>query len=144
MKYTVIKNKKQYVEYCDKLMELNFKPSSKANNDDIELLEVLIDKWDKDNYKTPKMDPIQLLNFLMSNHNLNRNDLINLLGIGKSAVSQILDYKKGLSKEVIRKLSEHFKVSQEAFNRPYPIKAEENKHHKNERMMNTVKVLEPA
>jgi len=32
-----------------------------------------------------------------------------------------LHYKKGLSKDVIRKLAAHFKVSQEAFNRPYAL-----------------------
>ena len=50
-------------------------------------------------------------------------DLVNLLGVSKGYVSDILHYKKGLSKEVIRKLAERFKVSQEAFNRPYPLHA---------------------
>ena len=33
----------------------------------------------------------------------------------------ILNYHKGLSKETIRKISDYFKVSQEAFNRPYKL-----------------------
>jgi len=36
-------------------------------------------------------------------------------------VSEILHYKKGLSKDAIRILAAHFKLSQEAFNRPYPL-----------------------
>lgn len=47
------------------------------------------------------------------------NDLAQILNIGKSTISEILNYKKGLSKENIRKLAEYFKLSQEAFNRPY-------------------------
>jgi HTH-type transcriptional regulator/antitoxin HigA len=49
-------------------------------------------------------------------------DLAELLGVNKSYVSGILNYKKGLSKEAIRKLAERFKISQEAFNRPYKLK----------------------
>jgi HTH-type transcriptional regulator/antitoxin HigA len=37
-------------------------------------------------------------------------------------VSEILNYKKGFSKSIIRQLSTYFKVSQEAFNRPYALK----------------------
>jgi len=51
-------------------------------------------------------------------------ELTKLLGLTKGTVSKILNYQKGLSKETIRKLSEHFRVSQEAFNRPYKLKNE--------------------
>lgn len=37
-------------------------------------------------------------------------------------VSEMLNYKKGLSKETIRILSDRFKLNQEAFNRPYELK----------------------
>jgi len=39
----------------------------------------------------------------------------------KGYVSDILNYKKGLSKESIRMLSERFKLNQQAFNRPYKL-----------------------
>ncbi len=35
---------------------------------------------------------------------------------------EILNYRKGLSKEVIRNLAAYFKVSQEAFNQRYSLK----------------------
>lgn len=57
----------------------------------------------------------------LKEHNLKAKDLIEMLGVSKGLVSDILNYKKGMSKEIIRKLSEHFKLSQEAFNRPYPL-----------------------
>jgi HTH-type transcriptional regulator/antitoxin HigA len=58
----------------------------------------------------------------MNSHNIKAKDLVTLLGISKSYVSEILNYKKGFSKSVIRLLSTYFKVSQEAFNRPYALK----------------------
>ena len=59
----------------------------------------------------------------MDENGLKPKDLVELLGISKGYVSDILHYKKGLSKEVIRLLSGYFKVSQEAFNRPYKLKS---------------------
>ena len=49
-------------------------------------------------------------------------DLAEVLGVSKGLVSDILNYKKGLSKEIIRTLASFFKVTQEAFNRPYRLK----------------------
>jgi HTH-type transcriptional regulator/antitoxin HigA len=57
----------------------------------------------------------------MNSHNIKAKDLVMLLGISKSYISEILNYKKGFSKSVIRLLSTYFKVSQEAFNRPYDL-----------------------
>jgi HTH-type transcriptional regulator/antitoxin HigA len=71
-------------------------------------------------------------------------DLASILGVGKSLVSDILNYRRGLSKEVIRKLSERFKVSQELFNRPYKLKSPINARLKDASVMNTVKILPAA
>ena len=42
-------------------------------------------------------------------------------------------------KDSIRKLSNYFKVSQDAFNRPYKLISEVNKHYRNAKLMNTRK-----
>lgn len=141
MNYTIIKNKKQYKEYCNKVMDLASKKPTKEIEAEMELIELLIDKWDSENYKHKESNPIELLKYLMENHNMERSDMIKLLGISKGALSKILGCKMGLSKTVIRKLSEHFKMSQEAFNRPYELVSDANKGHVNERMMNTTKKL---
>jgi HTH-type transcriptional regulator / antitoxin HigA len=129
LKYTIIKTKFQYKEYCNKLEELVFSSAkTKATQDEIELLTLLIEKWDKEHTTFKEADPIKLLHSLMKEHNLKAKDLVDLLGISKGYVSDILHYKKGLSKEVIRKLSAHFKLSQEAFNRPYKLIVPENQY----------------
>jgi Predicted transcription regulator containing HTH domain len=64
-----------------------------------------------------------------------------LLNVSKGYVSDILNYKKGLSKDVIRKLADRFKVSQEAFNRPYKLIVPENNRFRNAVVMNTKKQL---
>ena len=57
----------------------------------------------------------------MNEHKMQAKDLVDLLGISKGYVSDILNYKKSLSKEVIRKLAEKFNLKQEALNRPYEL-----------------------
>lgn len=120
LKYKVIKSKTQYKGYSKMLEELvtaDFK--SREMKDEIELLRLLIEKWDEENNSFDDVDPITLLRSLMEERNLKAKDLVEILGVSKGLVSDILNYKKGLSKEIIRSLSDYFKVSQEAFNRTY-------------------------
>src|SRR5574337_39050 len=143
MKYKVVSSKKQYHEYCQILHDLVFADGEKADEiqDEIDLLTLLIRKWDDEHSNFRKLDPVELIKSLMKDHKLKAKDLVTLLGISKSHVSEILNYKKGLSKDVIRKLADRFKLSQDAFNRPYELKMEANKGHRDEKMMNTTKKL---
>jgi HTH-type transcriptional regulator/antitoxin HigA len=122
LKYRVIKHKPQYNEYCKKLEELVFSDvKSGGMNDEIDLLTLLIEKWDAEHNTFDEVDPIRLLHSFMEDRKLKPKDLVDILGVSKGYVSEILHYKKGLSKDVIRKLAEYFKVGQEAFNRPYGL-----------------------
>lgn len=130
LKYKVIKAKTQYNQYCKQLEKLvDAASKNKGAQDEIDLLTVLIEKWDMDHNSFEDLDPIRLLRSLLDDHRMKPKDLVILLGVGKSYVSEILNYKKGLSKEVIRVLATHFKVSQEAFNREYPLKKSGNTGH---------------
>ncbi len=142
LKYKVITTRKQYKEYCHTLENLIFVQDKNRNaKDEIALLTLLIEKWDMEHLVTSDLDPIQLLQSFIKDHNLKAKDMVEILGISKGYISDILNYKKGLSKEVIRKLSGYFKVSQEAFNRPYKLIVPENSRLKNASVMNTKKEL---
>ena len=142
LKYRVITSKTQYQEYCNLLEQLVFSGSKDRNTkDEISLLTLLIEKWDDGHNTLSDLDPIQLLHSFIKDHELKAKDLVEILGISKGYVSDILNYKKGLSKEVIRKLAVYFKVSQEAFNRPYKLIVPENSHLRNASVMNTKKEL---
>jgi HTH-type transcriptional regulator / antitoxin HigA len=138
IQYTVIKTEKQYYEYCNRAEYLDFSvPRTKDVEDEIELLVLLIEKWDEEhNTFTEEYDPIELLDSLMKDHKMKAKDLADLLKVSKGYVSDILNYKKGLSKEVIRKLSERFKIRQEAFNKPYKLKTSRPRRSKNTRLKN--------
>lgn len=118
--FKVIKSAKQYHEYVSAHKRM-WKHPTGENEDDRELLDVLIEKWEKENHKHTDTDPVELLKWLMDNNDMDATQLSKELGINKATTSKILNYKKGMSKYVIRKLAEMFKLSQEAFNREYKL-----------------------
>lgn len=125
LKYKIIKNKAQYKEYCsvlEALLESNSK--SKENDDEIELLTFLIEKWDEEHNSFNDLDPVQLLTALMEEHKMKAKDIATLLDVSKGLVSDIMHYKKGISKGAIHILANYFKVAQEGFNRPYKMKSD--------------------
>jgi HTH-type transcriptional regulator/antitoxin HigA len=138
LKYKVIKDLRQYEKYCNILEELILKDNNEFK-DEIELLTFLIEKWDNEHNTFNDSDPIELLKALLEEHDLKAKDLISILDLSKGTISKILNYHKGLSKDTIRKLSDYFKISQEAFNRPYKLVNEINRHFRNASLMNTRK-----
>jgi len=134
----IIRTKKQYYDYCN-LLETLVTSNKKKDKDDIELLTLLIKKWDEENLPKIDNDPIKLIQALMDVNSLKSIDLAKILEVNKSTVSRILNYQKGLSKTSIRILAEHFAIDQEALNKPYKLKSEFNKKFKNASLMNSVK-----
>jgi len=132
LKYTVIKTEEQYYEYCNLLEEIDFSDEAEEREDEIELLTLLIRTWDDEYRLAKEMDPVELIKSLKQDHELSQNDLAEIAGIGKSYVSEILNYKKRMSKNVIRNLANHFKIQQEALNKHYRLEGEgtevENDH----------------
>ena len=94
----------------------------RETKDKIALLELLIEKWEKENLLIADIDPIELLLSLMEEHELKAKDLVQIIGKSKGFISDILHYKKGISKDVIRSLAGYFKIDQEGFNRPYKLR----------------------
>src|SRR5258708_5999711 len=122
LQYKVIKTITQYKSYCNLLEELVMvKKKNKQQQDTIELLTLLIEKWDEAHNTFSETDPVELLDYLMKENKIKAIDLAKELEISKSLVSDILHYRRGLSRDIIRKLSVRFKISQELFNKPYKL-----------------------
>lgn len=140
LKYKVIKSETQYDKYCMVLEELLDRSSkSKLINDEIELITLLIEKWDEENNPFDDADPVEILKSLMKDHKIKSVELASLLEVSEGLVSDILNYKKGFSKETIRILATRFKLSQEAFNRPYKLVTSLHPEKKDTRIINTAK-----
>jgi HTH-type transcriptional regulator / antitoxin HigA len=129
LSYKVIKSPKQYKEYCDILETLvTSTKKNQAHQDTIDLLTLLIEKWDEQHNTFSDANPVELLSYLMKENKLKATELANQLGVGKSLISDILHYRRGLSRDIIRKLASRFKVTQELFNRPYKLATSTKTH----------------
>jgi HTH-type transcriptional regulator/antitoxin HigA len=112
----VIRTEDQNEEYIAALHELDERSES-WSRDEAELAELytlLIENFEEKQYALPKSSPLDVVAFLMGQHGLKQKDLVDVFG-AVSVVSEVLNGKRELNKEQIRRLSERFKVSPELF-----------------------------
>jgi HTH-type transcriptional regulator/antitoxin HigA len=112
----VVRTEEQNEEYIAALYELEqgHKRWTKAEAELADLLTLLIEDFEEKNYRLPKASPLQVIAFLMEQHGLKQKDLTDVFGTA-SIVSEVLNGKRELNKEQIRRLSARFNVSPELF-----------------------------
>ncbi len=126
MKYKVIKSIEQYNEYCN-LHEQLMIADNENDFDEIELLELLIEDFDNKfvQNRIEELNPVELLRTLLRDASLSQADFAKAIGISKQLVSDILHYRRNISKQLVVKLSEFFAMSERVFSRKYALKSEE-------------------
>ena len=127
MKYKKIFNKDQYNKYCDLHEKLGLKDAEKYK-DDLDLLEILIEEYDSRQMTFRKaLNPVELLSSILADEGINNAELARSMGTSRQLISDILRYRRNISKEMVIKLSQHFKMRPEAFSRPYKLKSTRDK-----------------
>src|SRR5580658_8032911 len=101
----VIRTEAENEYYTSVLEELDerFESLSAAEKEFADLLTLLIEDFESKHYELPKASPLDVLRFLMDQHNLKQKDLLDVFG-NASVTSEVLSGKRELSKEHIRKL----------------------------------------
>ena len=112
----VIHSEEQNEEYSRILEELEHRSDSwsPAEADFSELLTLLIEDFEERNYKLVAANPLEVLAELMQANNLKQKDLASIFG-AESIVSEVINGKRELNKDHIKRLSERFNVSPELF-----------------------------
>jgi HTH-type transcriptional regulator / antitoxin HigA len=113
---SVIRSEAENERHIAMLEELDRKGSrmSAAERRMAELLTLLIEDFEERHYALQPSSPIDVLNELMLANNLKQKDLVDVFGT-PSIASEVLNGKRRLNAEHIRKLSRRFKVSPEIF-----------------------------
>jgi HTH-type transcriptional regulator / antitoxin HigA len=94
------------------LWQDNFTPDQR---DYFDFLCSLIEKYDSENVKWPKVKGRDILQHLLDEHDLAAADLSRILGGSRNLGAMILRGDRNLTLTHIRKLAAHFKVSPELF-----------------------------
>lgn len=84
------------------------KPNT-AEGDELELLGLLIETYEKEHFPIGYPDPVEAIKFRMEQMGYTQNDLAKIVGL-KSRASEILNKKRKLSLEMIRKLHETLSI----------------------------------
>ena len=98
-----IKTKKDYAAALQRLEKIfDAKPGS-VEGDELEVLGILIDKYEQEKYPVDYPDPIEAIKFRMEQMGYTQSDLARVVGL-KSRASEILNKKRKLTLEMIRQL----------------------------------------
>ena len=105
-----IRNENDYekaLEIVENLMD------AEPGTDALDLLEVwttLIEDYEARHHPIDFPDPVEAIKFRMEQEGLKQKDLVEILGGSKSRVSELLNRKRGLTLEMIRKLHDRLKI----------------------------------
>jgi HTH-type transcriptional regulator/antitoxin HigA len=111
----VIRSEEQLDAYTKALYRLTAEARpTRAQREAIDLLTLLIERYEMEHYSLPKASPADVLRFLLDQHGLKQRDIARELG-GESVVSEVLSGKRKLNATHIEHLSSRFHVSPAVF-----------------------------
>jgi HTH-type transcriptional regulator/antitoxin HigA len=113
-----IKTEKDYQESLKRLDIIFDAKKGTSEGDELEILSILIDKYENEKFPIGFPDPIEAIKFRMEQMGYNQNDLAKVVGL-KSRASEILNKKRKLTLEMIRKLHDNLKIPTEVLIQAY-------------------------
>ena len=110
MSITPIKTENDYRNAL-KRMELLFDaPLNTPESDEADILGLLLDEYEKKHYPIEAPDPIEAIKIRMEEMQLKQKDLVFVIG-SRSRVSDVLNRKRKLTVEMIRKINRQLNIS---------------------------------
>lgn len=103
MDIKLIKNEQDYQQALKRLEVIFDAPLNTPEGDEVEILGVLIDNYEKTHFPIDLPDPIEAIKFRMDQMNYSNQDMAEIIG-SKGRLSEILSKKRKLSIGMIRKL----------------------------------------
>jgi HTH-type transcriptional regulator/antitoxin HigA len=105
-----IKTEQDYYKALERLEQIFDAPVNSQEGDEAEILSLLIDNYENKFHPVEAPDPIEAIKIRMEEMNIRQKDLVGIIG-GKSRVSEVLNKKKRLTVEMIRKLEKLLNIS---------------------------------
>lgn len=118
MKYKRIRSIDQYNAYCNEYEKLSI-TAYKKDAEVIDLLELLIEDYDNRTIEElgvyTDMNPVELLKSLMTENKLSNAELARQLSVSRQLITEIVNYKRNISKQMVIKLSDRFRMMPQVF-----------------------------
>lgn len=111
----LIHSDQELAKYTEELFKLTAQARrTSVEEEAINLLTVLIERYESERYPVPDAEPVEVLRFLLEQHGLSQRDIAAELG-SESTVSLVLAGKRRLNRNHIARLSRRFHVSPSVF-----------------------------
>jgi HTH-type transcriptional regulator/antitoxin HigA len=118
MKTKILKTEQEYNAACERVYELihttkNAIEPESPKGEELELLSLLIEKYEQEHYRLEAPDPVEAIKFRMDQMNLRQQDIAPLFG-GKTRVSEVLHGKRALTLKMITLLNRYLGIPLES------------------------------
>lgn len=111
----IIRSDEELEAYTKALFKLTSKTDRTPDEDRaIELLTLLVDRYESERFPVPDAEPVDVLRFLLTSNGLSQRDIGPELG-SESTVSLVLSGKRQLNRDHIARLCQRFNVSPAVF-----------------------------
>ncbi|TYB80347.1 helix-turn-helix domain-containing protein [Bizionia gelidisalsuginis] len=118
MKILPIRNENDYQKAINRLEDIFDAKKGTEEGDELEILSILIDRYENEQFPIGMPDPIEAIKFRMEQLGMKQKDLAEVVGF-KSRVSEILNKKRKLTLDMIRKLNTTLHIPTEVLIQDY-------------------------
>ncbi len=118
MKIKPIRSEADYQKALKRLEVIFDAKRGTEQGDELEILSIVIDNYENENFPIGMPDPISAISFRMEQMGLKQKDLIDMIGF-KSRVSEIMNRKRKLTLDMIRKLNADLNIPTEVLIQDY-------------------------
>ncbi len=112
MKLKPINNDRELNRALKRIDDLWGAKPGTPKGDELDVLMLLVEKYEDEQYAIPASDPIEAIRFLMDQNSLSRKDLEPYIG-ASGRVSEVLSRKRNLTLAMIKKLHKGLKIPYE-------------------------------
>ena len=120
MDIKLVKTESDYQIALKRFEEIFDAPIGSPESDEADIMGLMIDEYEKEHYPIDAPDPIEAIKIRMEELHLKQVDLVPEVG-GKSRVSEILNRKRRLTVDMIRKLANRLNLSAELLIKDYQL-----------------------
>ena len=123
MELRPIRSKKEYQAALAEVERLWDAPAKSAAADRLDVLTMLVERYERQHFPIADPDPIEFLGHVMESRGLARKDMEAFIG-PRGRVADIMNRTRPLTLEMIRRLADGLQLPAEVLIKPYRLRRE--------------------
>jgi HTH-type transcriptional regulator/antitoxin HigA len=121
MQIRPLRNDKDYRAALSEIDRLWGASAGSREGDRLEVLAILVDRYERERWPVGAVDPIDVIEFYMDQNRYGPSDLARVLG-SAPRVSEVLGRRRALTLRMIRKLAAGWRIPAELLVQPYELR----------------------